>query len=69
MIERYVTSRGYQVIREYGGHGIGQKMHEEPFIPNFRGGKNIVIKEGSFICIEPLVQIGDNIIEVSAVDN
>ncbi|GAI06057.1 unnamed protein product, partial [marine sediment metagenome] len=34
-IQNYVESRGYSVVREYTGHGIGREMHEEPQIPNF----------------------------------
>ncbi|MCE8168199.1 MAG: type I methionyl aminopeptidase [Candidatus Moeniiplasma glomeromycotorum] len=65
MLEKYVKShRGYysyHLIKEYGGHGIGEKLHQEPFIPNYKTpDKGEVIKEGMFICIEPLVQIGDN---------
>lgn len=60
MLERYIKSRGYYPIKEYGGHGIGEKLHQEPFIPNYKTpNKGETIKEGMFICIEPLVQISD----------
>jgi methionyl aminopeptidase len=66
MIERYVRNRGYYPVKEYGGHGIGEKLHQDPFIPNYKiANKGEVIKEGMFICVEPLVQIGDSQIDVS----
>ena len=69
-IEKYVQSytqpQYYYVIKEYGGHGIGKKLHQEPFIPNYKTpDKGEIIKEGMFICIEPLVQIGDDKVDVS----
>ena len=62
MLERYIQNRHYYPIKEYGGHGIGQNLHEAPFIPNSRhySGPVEVIRPGMFICVEPLVQIGDN---------
>ena len=66
MLEKYIRTRGYYPIKEYGGHGIGENLHQEPFIPNYKiSNKGEVIKEGMFICIEPLVQIGDAEVEVS----
>ncbi|CFW92902.1 Methionine aminopeptidase [endosymbiont DhMRE of Dentiscutata heterogama] len=66
MIEKYIRTRGYYPIKEYGGHGIGEKLHQEPFIPNYKTpSKGEIIKEGMFICIEPLVQIGDAEVEVA----
>jgi methionyl aminopeptidase len=68
MLEKYVRNRGhkeYFLIKEYGGHGIGENFHQEPFIPNYKTpDKGEIIKEGMFICIEPLVQIGDDKIKV-----
>jgi methionyl aminopeptidase len=66
ILEKYVRSRGYYPIKEYGGHGIGESLHEEPFIPNYKiPDKGVVIREGMIICIEPLVQMGDGKIAVS----
>jgi methionyl aminopeptidase len=65
-LENYITSYGYFPIKEYGGHAIGCSLHEKPFIPNYKTvEKGEVIKEGMFICIEPLVQIGDDKIIIS----
>jgi len=61
MLEKYIRMRDYFPIKEYGGHGIGQSMHQEPFIPNYKiANKGQVIREGMFICIEPLVQENDD---------
>lgn len=57
-----MENRGLHVIKEYGGHCIGNQLHELPFIPNHRKGgkKSEKIKPGMFICVEPLVQLGDD---------
>ena len=66
MLEKYIRSRGYHPIKEYGGHGIGENLHQEPFIPNYKTpDRGAIIREGMFICIEPLVQIGDAEIKLS----
>ncbi|CAG8572123.1 893_t:CDS:1 [Ambispora gerdemannii] len=67
MLEKYIRARGYYPIKEYGGHGIGEELHMKPFIPNYKTPqKGKIISEGMFICIEPLVQIGDEEIKLSA---
>ncbi len=59
-IQNYAESRGYSVVREYTGHGIGREMHEEPQIPNFGlPGAGPVLKKGMTLAIEPMVNIGD----------
>ena len=59
-IQNYAESRGYSVVREYTGHGIGREMHEEPQIPNFGlPGTGPVLKEGMTICLEPMLNAGD----------
>ncbi|MFC2059465.1 type I methionyl aminopeptidase [Chloroflexota bacterium] len=59
-IQNYVESRGYSVVREYTGHGIGHKMHEEPQIPNFgQPGSGPTLKKGMTLAIEPMVNAGD----------
>lgn len=64
IIRDYVSNRGLKVIKEYGGHGIGGNIHEPPFIPNFPNGDKTIIKPGTFICIEPLVQVvSDKIVD------
>jgi methionyl aminopeptidase len=65
-LEKYIRSRGYYPIKEYGGHGIGKSLHEEPFIPNYKiPNKGTIIRPGMIICIEPLVQMGNGKVVVS----
>ncbi len=59
-IQNYAESRGYFVVREYTGHGIGRMMHEEPMIPNFgTPGTGPVLRKGMTLAIEPMLNIGD----------
>ena len=59
-IQNYAESRGYSVVREYTGHGIGREMHEEPQIPNFGlPGTGPVLKRGMTLALEPMVNVGD----------
>lgn len=59
-IQDYAESRGYSLVREYAGHGIGREMHEEPQIPNYgTPGTGPVLKKGMVLAIEPMVNIGD----------
>jgi methionyl aminopeptidase len=57
-IQDYVEGHGYSVVREFVGHGIGRSMHEDPQVPNFRGGPNPRLKEGMVLAIEPMVNAG-----------
>jgi methionyl aminopeptidase len=64
-IEDYVTARGYSVVKEFVGHGIGRDMHEDPQIPNYgEPGTGKRIKEGMVFCIEPMVKLDDEEVEV-----
>jgi len=59
-IQNHAESRGYLVVREYTGHGIGREMHEEPQIPNFGlPGTGPVLRKGMTLALEPMVNIGD----------
>ncbi|MFC2010707.1 type I methionyl aminopeptidase [Chloroflexota bacterium] len=58
-IQHYAESRGYSVVREYTGHGIGREMHEDPQIPNFGLlGQGPMLKKGMTIALEPMVNVG-----------
>ena len=58
--QNYAESRGYSVVREYTGHGIGREMHEEPQIPNFGlPGSGPVLKKGMTLALEPMLNTGD----------
>lgn len=62
-IQDHCESYGCCTVRELVGHGIGRKMHEKPFIPNFGiKGKGALLKAGMCIAIEPMVTMGENII-------
>ena len=58
-VQTYCERRGYSVVREMCGHGIGRDMHESPEVPNYgRRGIGAVIKNGMCICIEPMINMG-----------
>jgi methionyl aminopeptidase len=58
-IQSYVESRGFTVVREYVGHGIGRQMHEPPQIPNYgTPGQGPVLSEGMTLALEPMVNVG-----------
>lgn len=55
-IEKTVTKAGFYVVREYVGHGIGKKLHEEPSIPNYgKPGNGPILQKGMVFAIEPMV--------------
>ncbi|OGN97799.1 MAG: type I methionyl aminopeptidase [Chloroflexi bacterium RBG_13_51_36] len=58
-IQHYVESRGFSVVREYTGHGVGRELHEEPQIPNFVIGKGVLLRKGMTLAVEPMVNVGD----------
>jgi methionyl aminopeptidase len=59
-IQDYAESRGYSVVREYTGHGIGLQMHEDPQIPNYGQPKRgFLLKPGMTFALEPMVNEGD----------
>ncbi len=59
-IQGYAESRGYSVVREYSGHGIGRELHEEPQIPNFGlVATGPVLEKGMTFALEPMVNVGD----------
>ena len=61
-VQQYAESHGYSVVRDYVGHGIGRKMHEDPQIPNYgTPGKGPKIKKGYVFAIEPMVNMGSHL--------
>jgi methionyl aminopeptidase len=59
-VERGAAAPGYGVVREYVGHGIGTRMHEEPQVPNYgRPGRGLRLEVGLALAIEPMVNEGD----------
>jgi len=60
-IQTYVESKGYSIVREFVGHGIGSSLHEDPQIPNFGAkGEGILLKSGMILAIEPMVNMGSH---------
>jgi methionyl aminopeptidase len=60
-IQETAEDEGFNVVRSFGGHGIGRDLHEDPFIPNYVDGtlsNNYLIKTGMVIAIEPMITIG-----------
>jgi methionyl aminopeptidase len=59
-VERHVTANGFGVVRDFVGHGIGSRLHEEPQVPNYvdRRNENPRLKEGMVLAIEPMVNAG-----------
>jgi methionyl aminopeptidase len=59
-VQRYAEAKNFAVVREYTGHGIGQKMHEDPLIPNYGvPGSGPILKKGMTFAIEPMLNVGD----------
>lgn len=65
-VEQYCRSRGYGIVKEYCGHGIGRNLHESPEVPNFvQGGqKGVRLQAGMCICIEPMINAKGDAIRV-----
>lgn len=55
-VQKYVESRGYSVVRDFVGHGIGRSLHEDPQIPNYGfPDKGVKLKPGMVLAIEPMI--------------
>ena len=66
-VQRHVEAYGFSVVREFVGHGIGQKMHEEPQVPNYgEPGRGPRLTEGMVLAIEPMVNAGKPSVKVLA---
>jgi methionyl aminopeptidase len=64
-VQSHVERRGYSVVREFTGHGIGRSLHEDPQVPNFgRPGMGVQLKSGMVLAIEPMVNQGESAIEI-----
>ncbi|MDU7338208.1 MAG: type I methionyl aminopeptidase [Clostridium sp.] len=58
-VQTYVEARGYSVVRDFVGHGVGAKLHEDPSVPNFGApGRGVRLLPGMTIAIEPMVNAG-----------
>jgi methionyl aminopeptidase len=64
-IQNYVESNGFNVVREFVGHGVGRTVHEDPQVPNFVENKSSPkLRPGMTIAIEPMVNAGSRLVEV-----
>jgi methionyl aminopeptidase len=67
VVQSHAEAHGYSVVRDYVGHGIGRRMHEDPQIPNYgTPGKGAKIKNGYVFAIEPMVNVGTYLTKVLA---
>jgi methionyl aminopeptidase len=58
-VQYFCEEKGYSVVRELVGHGLGKRLHEAPEVPNYgRRGKGAQLKAGMVICIEPMINMG-----------
>ncbi len=58
-VQEYVEARGFSVVREYVGHGVGKELHESPEVPNFgQPGRGVRLAAGMVIAIEPMINAG-----------
>lgn len=69
-IAKYAHSKGYSVVRELGGHGVGIDFHEDPFVAHVGSkGKGMVLVPGMIITIEPMVNAGKAAVEIDPYNN
>lgn len=59
VVQSHAEAHGYSIVRDYVGHGIGRRMHEDPQIPNYgKPGKGPKIKKGYVFAVEPMINLG-----------
>lgn len=64
-VQQYVEARNYSVVREFVGHGVGAKLHEDPSVPNYgTPGRGVRLLPGMVIAIEPMVNMGRPEVEI-----
>lgn len=67
-IESFATKAGYTAARDFVGHGIGESMHEEPYVPNYAFKGGMKLQEGMTICIEPMFIDGPDDLFIDPMD-
>lgn len=66
-VQRYVEARGYSVVRDFVGHGVGAKLHEDPSVPNYgTPGRGVRLLPGMTLAIEPMVNAGVHTVKTLA---
>jgi methionyl aminopeptidase len=64
-IERVAITHNYGVVREFGGHGVGHKVHEDPYVPNYgKKGTGPILKSGMVLALEPMFSLGGDAIRL-----
>ncbi len=64
-VQNYCEQRGYSVVREYTGHGVGKELHEDPSVPNYgKAGRGVRLLPGMTLAIEPMINQGTAAIKV-----
>ena len=64
-VQEVVEAEGFSVVRDFVGHGIGTRMHEDPQVPNYgERGRGMKLREGMVLAIEPMVNVGKAAVEV-----
>jgi methionyl aminopeptidase len=67
-VQKLAEARGYGIVREYAGHGIGTRMHEDPQVPNYvdlsARHAELTLRPGMVICVEPMLNIGGADVDV-----
>lgn len=65
-IEKFVRPYKYGIVRELAGHGVGYKVHEDPYVPNYgKAGSGTLLKAGMVLAIEPMLNIGTRFVSFS----
>lgn len=64
-VQNYCESRGYGIVREYTGHGVGRELHEDPSVPNYgKAGRGVRLISGMTLAIEPMINQGTASVKV-----
>jgi methionyl aminopeptidase len=64
-IQTHAESHGFSVVKEYGGHGIGKKLHEEPMLLNYVvNGRGPKLKPGLVLAVEPMINLGTDKVQL-----
>lgn len=66
-VQKHAEKNGFGIVKELVGHGVGRKLHEEPYVPNYgKKGEGEILKEGMVIAIEPMITAGKPAVEIAA---
>jgi methionyl aminopeptidase len=65
-MQKYAEAAGFSVVKDFVGHGIGRKMHEEPRVPNFVNDElranDFVLEKGMILAVEPMINAGTSVV-------